>query len=300
MRRDVIKNLLVGHAGKQLRSVFFHQQRRFSHHITADAAPGGRLNRMASDAGNAVFIERALDLGILRERTGEKRRGVMTRFAVTRELNSSLRLQVLYVLLVERLAKRIAMRRLSPLRVRIGVTGAATSRGDKFFGHDKGSGYRRRIARRKRIWPKLEVVSLGDDGGVICRTDFMIVSIGVVAGSRAREHEGTDERQADDDGAQDGAVLLVTGLNHGSQKYMSNRQKPDRQGGLNATPLLTRGLLPRAGFCQDYGPGVAAFTFGGGNSSFCVIPPSRCLRASSKVLNRPSSRSASSLRFTRE
>ena len=62
---------------------------------------------MTTDAGDAILVERSLNFGVLRQRTRKERRGVMTRFAVAGELDSFLRLQVLDIFLVERLAKRV-------------------------------------------------------------------------------------------------------------------------------------------------------------------------------------------------
>ena len=110
MRGDVIENLLIGDAAEQTRAVFFHQQCRLSHYIAPDATPTGRLNRVTRDAGHAIVIERPFDMRVLRQRAGKKGRRVVTRLAMTREFNSLLRLKILYVLLIERLAKSISMR----------------------------------------------------------------------------------------------------------------------------------------------------------------------------------------------
>ena len=98
-------------------------------------------------------------MGILCQGAGEKRRGIVARLTMTSEFNAFLVLQVLDVLLIERLAKSIAVRRLSPLCMRICVAGATTLGRHEHFTRNKGSRSRGRIARRKRIGPKLEIVS---------------------------------------------------------------------------------------------------------------------------------------------
>src|SRR5258708_26061323 len=101
---------------------------------------------MTRDARHAVVIEGPFDMRILSQCAGERRRRVMTRLAVTCEFNSLLRLQIFDVLLIERLAKRIAVRRLPPLYMSICVTGAASFRRHKHFSRNEGAGRSRGIA----------------------------------------------------------------------------------------------------------------------------------------------------------
>ena len=86
----------------------------------------------------------------------------MAGLAVTCEFNSLLSLQVFYVFLIERFAKRIAVRRLSPLRVRIRVAIAATFCGNKHFTGNESSGGRGCVAGREGISPELEIISSGN------------------------------------------------------------------------------------------------------------------------------------------
>src|SRR5437660_11855831 len=98
---------------------------------------------MTRDARHSVVVEGPFDFRVFGQRAGEKRRRVMTRLAVAREFNSLLRLQILDVLLIERLAKSVAVRRLPPLYMSICVTGAAS-----FCRHEHFSG--NEVARRRR------------------------------------------------------------------------------------------------------------------------------------------------------
>ena len=160
MRGNVVEYLLIGDAAEQTRAIFFDQQCRLSHHIAPDAAPTGRLNGVTRDARHAIVIERPFDMRVLRQRAGKKGRRVVTRFAMTREFNSFLRLQILDVLLIERLAKSISMRGLSPLRVRVRVTISTALRRNEHIPGNECSRGRRGIPGRKRVGTKLEVVSL--------------------------------------------------------------------------------------------------------------------------------------------
>ncbi len=117
-----------------------------------------RLNRMTRDARHSVVVKWPFDMRSLRQRAGEKRCRVMTRLAMAGEFNSFLRLQILDVLLIERLAKRVAVRRLPPLRVRICVTsGAALGRHKHFSGNERAGG-RGCVAWRERIRTEFEVI----------------------------------------------------------------------------------------------------------------------------------------------
>src|SRR6266567_5054207 len=113
---------------------------------------------MTRNARHSVVIEWPLDMRILSQRAGEKRRRVMTRLAVAGEFNSLLRLQILDVLLVERFAKGVAVRRLPPLCMSICVTGSASFCGNEHFTGNKCAGRGRCIAGGKRIRTEFEVV----------------------------------------------------------------------------------------------------------------------------------------------
>src|SRR2546423_15265738 len=113
---------------------------------------------MTGDAGNSVVIERPLHVRVLRQCPREQRRRVVTRFAVTSELDSLLGLNVLNVFLVERFAKSVTVRRLPPLRVRVCVTSATTPGRHKHFAGNESAGRSRRVAGSKRIGTELEVV----------------------------------------------------------------------------------------------------------------------------------------------
>src|SRR5213083_574706 len=103
---------------------------------------------MTRNARHSVVVEWPFDMRILCQRAGEKRRRVMTRFAMAREFNSLLRLQIFDVLLIEGLAKRVAMRRLPPLCMSICVTGSASFRRNKHFSRYERAGGSRCIAGR--------------------------------------------------------------------------------------------------------------------------------------------------------
>src|SRR6267143_7323420 len=113
---------------------------------------------MTRDARHAVVVEGPFDMRILSQRAREKRRRVMTRLAVSREFNSLLRLQILHVLLIERLAKSVAVRRLPPLYMSICVTGAASFCRHEHFSRNEGAGRSRCIAGREGIRAEFEVV----------------------------------------------------------------------------------------------------------------------------------------------
>src|ERR1043165_6708866 len=79
---------------------------------------------MTRDAGNSIIIKGPLHVRVFGQRTGKQSGRVMTRFAVTRELDSLLGLNVLNIFLIEGFAKSVTVRRLAPLSVRICVTSA--------------------------------------------------------------------------------------------------------------------------------------------------------------------------------
>src|SRR5881628_1383233 len=104
---------------------------------------------MTGYAGHAVIVERPFHVRILRQRSGKKRCWVVTRFAVTREFDPSLILQVLDVLLIERLAKSIPVRRLPPLRMRICVTSATAFGRNEHIARNECAGCGGCVAGRK-------------------------------------------------------------------------------------------------------------------------------------------------------
>ena len=113
---------------------------------------------MTRNARHSVVVEWPFDMRILCQRAGEKRRRVMTRFAMAREFNSLLRLQIFDVLLIERLAKGVAVRRLPPLCMSICVTGSAPFCRNEHFTGNKCACRSRCISGRERIWTEFEVV----------------------------------------------------------------------------------------------------------------------------------------------
>src|SRR2546430_739975 len=121
---------------------------------------------MTRNARHSVVVEWPFDMRILCQRAGEKRRRVMTRFAMACEFNSLLRLQIFDVLLVERLAKRVAVRRLPPLCMSICVAGSASFGGNEHFSRNERAGRSRRIAGRERIRTEFEVVRLRYFAGI--------------------------------------------------------------------------------------------------------------------------------------
>src|SRR2546425_774206 len=116
---------------------------------------------MTRNARHSVVVEWPFDMRILCQRAGEKRRRVMARLAMAGEFNSFLRLQIFDVLLIEGLAKRVAMRRLPPLCMSIRVTGSASFRRNEHFSRHERAGGSRCIAGRKRIRTEFEVVGFG-------------------------------------------------------------------------------------------------------------------------------------------
>src|ERR1051326_9225622 len=114
---------------------------------------------MTGDARDSVVIERPLHMRVLRQSSREQRRRVMTRFAVTSELDPLLGLNVLHIFLIERFAKSVTVRGLPPLRVRVGVTNAAAFGRHEHFAGNESAGSRRGVTGRKRIRSELEIVS---------------------------------------------------------------------------------------------------------------------------------------------
>src|SRR5947209_10230667 len=121
---------------------------------------------MTRNARHSVVVEWPCDMRILCQAAGEKRRRVMTRLAVPREFNALLRLQILDVLLVERLAKGVAVRRLPPLCMSICVTGSASFCRNEHFSRNERAGRSRRIAGEERIRTEFEVVRLRYFAGI--------------------------------------------------------------------------------------------------------------------------------------
>ena len=115
---------------------------------------------MARDARHTLVIERPFDMRILCQGAPEQGRGIVTRLAMTREFDSLLSLQVLDVLLIERFAKCVAVRRLPPLSVRVRVTTTTAFRRHKHLSGNKRAGRRSCIPRRERIGPEFEIVCL--------------------------------------------------------------------------------------------------------------------------------------------
>src|SRR5438105_8310337 len=116
---------------------------------------------MTGDARHPIVVERSFDMRILCQRPAEQRRRVMTRFAMAREFNSLLSLQILDVLLIEGFAKCVSVRRLPPLSVRVCVTNAATLGRDKHLSRNKRAGRCSGVARRERIRTEFEIVCPG-------------------------------------------------------------------------------------------------------------------------------------------
>ena len=121
---------------------------------------------MAGDTGHTIIVERPLYLRVLGQRSGKKSCGVVTGFAMTREFNSLLVLNVFDVLLVERLAKSITVRGLPPLRVRVSVASAAALGRNEHFSGNKGTGGGAGIAGSKRVGTKFQILVLRNLRGV--------------------------------------------------------------------------------------------------------------------------------------
>ena len=85
---------------------------------------------------------------------------------MSREFNSLLRLQILDVLLVKRLAKGVAVRRLPPLCMSICVAGSASFCRNEHFSRNERAGRSSRIAGRERIRTEFEVVRLRYFAGI--------------------------------------------------------------------------------------------------------------------------------------
>src|SRR2546423_14625832 len=112
---------------------------------------------MTGDAGSSVVIEGPLRVRVFCQCPREQRCRVMTRFAVTSELDSLLRLNVLNVFLVERFAKGVTVRGLPPLRMRVCVTNATTPGRHEHSAGNKRTGRSRRVGGGNRMGTELEV-----------------------------------------------------------------------------------------------------------------------------------------------
>ena len=89
---------------------------------------------MACHAGEAVGIEGAVHLRILRQASGQNADGIVAAIAVTREFNPFRPEQYVHAGAIERSAKRIRVQRLTPLAVSFLMTTAAV------FGLGEGAG----------------------------------------------------------------------------------------------------------------------------------------------------------------
>src|SRR2546429_8726533 len=107
---------------------------------------------MTGYAGHTVIVERPFHVRILRQRSGKKRCWVVTRFAVTREFDPSLILQVFDVLLIERLAKSIPGRRFPPPRMRLCVRRATAFGRDEHIARNEWGGCGGCVGWRRTDW----------------------------------------------------------------------------------------------------------------------------------------------------
>src|SRR6266571_1630605 len=137
---------------------------------------------MTSDTRDPIVVEWPFDMRILSQRAAEQGRRVVTRFAMTREFNPLLSLQILDVLLIEGFAKCVSMRRLPPLGVRVRVANAAALGRDKHLSRNKRAGCSSCIAGRERIGTEFEIVRPGylSSIGIL-----VVVSVGVCRNLRA-------------------------------------------------------------------------------------------------------------------
>ena len=142
---------------------------------------------------------------ILRERAGKKRRRVMTRFAVAGEFNSLLRLQIFDILLIERLAKRVAVRRLPPLPVSICVTGSTSLCRNEHFSRNERAGCSRGIAGRERIRPEFEVIRFR----YLARIDILVAVVVGICRNLPASHEHSYS-QADENQTSEPDYQLLT------------------------------------------------------------------------------------------
>src|SRR5438094_10418711 len=115
---------------------------------------------MTRNARHSVVVKWPFDMRILCQRAGEKRRRVMTRFAMACEFNSLLRLQIFDGLLIERLAKGVAVRRLPPLCMSICGTGSGPFCGNEHFTGNRCAGRSCCICGRESIRTEFEFVML--------------------------------------------------------------------------------------------------------------------------------------------
>src|SRR2546430_15142473 len=161
---------------------------------------------MTCNARHSVVIEWPFDMRILSQRAGEKRRRVMTRLAVPREFNALLRLQILDVLLVERLAKGVAVRRLPPLCMSIRVTGSASFCRNEHFSRNERAGRCHCISGRERIWTEFEVVRFRNLG----RIGFLVAVIVGICCHPPASHEHSYSQANENQTSEPGYQLLTS------------------------------------------------------------------------------------------
>ncbi len=141
MTVGMIPDFFIRHDTGNPLAVFIHHHRRNAENEPTVPVGGLQLlNRVASGAGEAIFVEAAIHLGILGQASGEYRDGVVAAIAVTRELDPLRAQQNIYAGAIEGCAKRIRMQRVAPLAVSLRVASTAV------FGVRKRRGWNEIVA----------------------------------------------------------------------------------------------------------------------------------------------------------
>src|SRR2546428_524922 len=154
------------------------------------------------------------------------------------EFNSFFRLQNFYVLFIERVAKRVAMRRLPPLWMSIRVTGSASfCRNEHFFPHERARGSRC-IAGRKRIRTEFEVIGFGDLDGIRIFLAVIVRICRNLPASHEYGHGEAEENETCESGyrsvaSQGGGLQVIFLGGEHLDCFMSSPDVPEKQMGEN-------------------------------------------------------------------
>jgi hypothetical protein len=138
--------------------------------MTKAAVPVGRLqllNRVTSGAGEAVFVEAAIHLRVLRQRSRENPDGVMAAIAVPGELDALGAQQNVDAGAIEGRAKGVRVQRLAPLAVGFLMTASAIRSRQEGLRLNEIVAFDGRVARRRDfVGPEAEIVGRAYFGGV--------------------------------------------------------------------------------------------------------------------------------------
>ena len=207
------EDLFVGDFAVDGLIVFVDEDCGLREDVAAGAAGVDPLDRVTDRAGDAVFIELAVDGRALGDGSGDQRSRVMAALAVTGELDAFLRNQEVDVLRVPRGAEGVGVGGLAPFGVGFLVAVAAVLRGGEGFGVDElagvGGGER---GEEGLIGAEAVVVVLGYRLGV----DLALLGGGgVVLGvgtAGAQGHDAAGEASAKEGADEDTACSLRENL----------------------------------------------------------------------------------------